>query len=314
MADAEKLDRILNRLDDINKLRSEINEWKNELTERLNNTEVSLNHAHDEIKDLKVLIDTKAMSILVSDLRKDFENEVLKNQIHSFKYNLIFSGIPGEEINKGQTDQVLRDFWVSKLSIPSEAVDCIYLADVHRLGLSQNGKPRNIIAKFLQLSDRDYVLRMGKNLKPYRSTKRTANGSIISYQSFSMSEHLPPILKERKKELWPYFKRATSLGLKRQFRVVGTKILLFINGQKFVPGSTDITENGLRRHISTSSSSTEKTGAGASAEDALNSAFNSSTITSSSTGTNMEVDGAHPQEDASGAQNPTSPSILSQRT
>lgn len=178
----------------------------------------------------------------LSELRRDFESEVLKNQIYSYKYNLIFSGIPGEEITRADTRDMLVSFMINKLHIHEHNARGFYFADIHRLGKKQNGRPRNIIAKFTNMIDRDYVLNMGKNLKDYKTTKVTEDGHHITYQTYRISEHLPPQLVEQKNELWPEYKRAA--GQRRQFRVIGSSIYLFVNGHKFNANRTKVTRNG----------------------------------------------------------------------
>ncbi len=249
-----KLDRILERLDDINLLRTEINELKSEVTRALKQTQDSLDLAHDEIKSLKdQQSDTvqqfdsyrKAEDNRIKDLRDDFNQECVASKLYSYKYNLIFSGIPGNDSNKRETERILRNFWAEKLEMdPTE----IYLADVHRMGPVTSDGPRNIIAKFLQLSDRDYILRQGNKLKNYRSTKVTPNGKSINHQTYTIHEHIPPQLVDKKKKgLMPFFRQAASMGLKRKFKVIGSDIHLLVNGQKFHPSIHVISQRGLSK-------------------------------------------------------------------
>ena len=44
--DNEKLNKILEKLDDINKLRNELKEWKKEMNTRMDKNEQSIEHAH----------------------------------------------------------------------------------------------------------------------------------------------------------------------------------------------------------------------------------------------------------------------------
>ena len=70
--DNDKLDMILNRLDDINKLRTELAEWKKELTGRVESIEKSVEFAHNEIKELKSNVNNKAVYSRVKKLRGRF--------------------------------------------------------------------------------------------------------------------------------------------------------------------------------------------------------------------------------------------------
>ncbi len=147
-----KLDRILERLDNINLLRTEINELKSEVTRALKQTQDSLDLAHAEIKTLKdQQSDTvqrfdsyhKAVSdYRIKDLRDDFNQECIASKLYSYKYNLIFSGIPGNDLDKRETERILRNFWAGPYRNISSR--CI-----HRMGSVTSDGPRNIIAKFL---------------------------------------------------------------------------------------------------------------------------------------------------------------------
>ena len=187
-------------------------------------------------------VNNKAEYSRVKELREDFESDGQRNRAYCYKYNLIFCGIAGNEKSKYDTDQVLRDFMKTKLNVEPDIADYMMFADVHRIGTSQ---PRNIIAKFVQMSDLDNVLNSGKNLKKYKSTKVLDNGRTITYQTYKVQEHLPPELVERKNELWPVYKQAGGYGHRRQFRVIGSNIYLFINGQKYIPRENEVTEQGL---------------------------------------------------------------------
>lgn len=244
----EKLDRILERLDDITKLRNDLNQWKKEITNRLEKNEESLEFAHKEIKDLKETIVNKTNNCdkEVSTLRNDFVSEGIKARVHSYKYNLLFIGIPGDEQNKWDTEYVVREFMKFKLDIGAEIVDYMTFADIHRIGPKQTGKSRNIVVRFVQMSDRDRVLKSCKNLKHYKSSKVTEKGETIKYQTYKVQEHLPRELVDQKNELWTVFKQAARHNHRRQFRVIGSRIYLFVNGQKFIPGVNEVTNQGLK--------------------------------------------------------------------
>ena len=130
----------------------------------------------------------------------------------------------------------------TKLNVEPDIADYMMFADVPRIGTSQ---PRNIIAKFVQMSDRDNDLNSGKNLKKYKSTKVLDNGRNVTYQTYKVQEHLPPKQVERKNKLWPVYKQAAGYGHRQQFRVIGSNIYLFVNGQKYIPQENEVTEQGL---------------------------------------------------------------------
>ena len=243
--DNEKLNKILEKLDDINKLRNELKEWKKEMNTRMDKNEQSIEHAHKEISDLKTQVSGCASYRRVAELREDFENESIKNRVQSYKYNLIFSGIPGDEKTKYDTEEVIRDFLKTKLKIEANIADYLIIQDTHRMGKKKSDRPRNIVVRFAQMSDRDNVLQSSKHLKEFKSTKTLDDGRTITYQTYKVQDHLPMELVDQKNKLWPAFKRAAQYGHRRQFRVMGARIYLFVNGHKYIPGLNVITEQGI---------------------------------------------------------------------
>jgi hypothetical protein len=215
----DKINDVITRFDNFN---AEITTWKRGVEE-------SLENAHKEIADLKTKCANVVKRAEFEQLRKDFRNENLKARIHSYKQNLIFCGLNGVEQAKWETEQLLRDFWVNCLGIPEEIAYTISLLDCHRMKSDSN--PANIIAKFAQMSDRDYVYSLAKNLKNFKVTSRKG-----VRQQFFIQHHYPMELQEQKRALMPLSQQAGKAKLSRNFRVVGTELALFINRQRFYPG------------------------------------------------------------------------------
>ncbi len=236
--DNSKLDKILDSLD---AMRAELKDFKAEIKEEVNS-------AHKKINDLQDKQESESGRLTrafqeITQIREDSDKVWLASKVYSYKYNLIFTGIEGDERDKRETERILRCFWGEKLGIDYQD---IYLADVHRLGPMTNDRPRNIIAKFIQLSDRDFIMNNAKNLRPYRITKKLTNGSTVSHQQYTIQEHLPPELVDEKKGLMPMYRQAASMGLKTKFKVIGIKMTLLINGQKYDPNKHVITSKGLK--------------------------------------------------------------------
>ena len=249
MADNQKLDFIIAKLDalkglperldnvmgEINRFRQEVNEWKRGVESSIKQVEDSVKFAHGEIKDLKKecdkLKDKNVPSYAAfAELREDMHRANLKDRINSYKHNLIFEGLEGAEQNRWETESMLREFWVEKMEIPEGVAHEIILFDCHRLK-PRKGRPANIVAKFAQMSDRDFVLSYAKNLK-----KQKVKTSYGEKQQFFVQQHYPIELQDEKRELMSYYRRAAKENLPRSFRVVGTQLALFINRQRFVPG------------------------------------------------------------------------------
>lgn len=236
---------ILKKLEDINDLRKEIAEWKKDVTRKLDQHEASIEVAHKDIAELKVRVDHSASSTRVQDLRNDFESECIKSKAENYKYDIVFTGIPGDEKSKFDTEEVLRDFLKTKMKIEPSIADYILIADAYRIGLKRNQNPRNILAKFVLMSDRDNVFKACRNLKAFQTTKKLDNGRTVTFQTYRVEDHIPPQLAEEKRALQPAFRQAAEFKHRRHFRIIGAKICLFINGYKYIPGIHEITAAGL---------------------------------------------------------------------
>jgi hypothetical protein len=236
MGEPDKLDLILKQLDDLKGIPEKLNSvimkfdsFIKETTVWKRGIEDSLESAHKDIVDLKTKCAEKTRHDEFQQLRTDFYNDNLRTRIKSNKQNLIFCGISGMEKGKWETESVLRDFWISHLGIPEDIVYSITLLDCHRMR-SDSHSP-NIIAKFAQMTDRDYVLSYAVNLKDYKI--KTNKGMK---QQFFVDQHYPMELQEQKRALMPLFHKARQAKLPRYFKVVGTELALFINKQRFHPG------------------------------------------------------------------------------
>ncbi|CAC5356111.1 unnamed protein product [Mytilus coruscus] len=88
----------------------------------------------------------------------ELKEQFLRLQTHSMKYNLIFSGIKEQENeSKEDTESVIKNFTATELEIRD--ANTIAFQNVHRLRPRNDGKPRNIIARFSQYDDHQRVLR-----------------------------------------------------------------------------------------------------------------------------------------------------------
>jgi len=179
----EKLDKILKQLDElkglperIEKVTSSVDSFRDEVKVWRQGIEQSLEYLQKDVADLKKDFDVlKKKEVPTVDdfktIRDDMHNERLKDQIKSYKYNLIFVGLEGHEQNKWDTESNLRQFWVDCLNISEDTAYSILIADCHRLQ-PRKGQPANIVCKFVQMSDRDYVFSQAKNLKRHKIKTR----------------------------------------------------------------------------------------------------------------------------------------------
>ena len=131
------------------------------------------------------------------------QDSLLNLQSQSMRNNLIFSGIT-EDVreNPEATEIKVRHFMVDKLKIAQNVVDGFQLERVHRIGSSSSGagatgRPRSIVAKFLQFKDRETVRRARVNLKG---------------TGYFVSEQFPKEISDRRKELVPKLHQAKRDG------------------------------------------------------------------------------------------------------
>ena len=78
-----------------------------------------------------------------------------------------------------------------------EAVDQMVMERVHRIGPKQHGRCRKIVAKFLQLKDKEFVRKQWKTLKG---------------TPFYVSEQFPREVVEQRKRLVPKLRAARQEG------------------------------------------------------------------------------------------------------
>ena len=72
--------------------------------------------------------------------------------------NLVFTNVPESAI-EGQmkTEEKIRTHLVDKMKITKEQVEKISFERVDRMGTKQNGRIKNIVAKFPLFKEREYV-------------------------------------------------------------------------------------------------------------------------------------------------------------
>jgi hypothetical protein len=111
--------------------------------------------------------------------------EALKRDIWSRKWNLKFKGVAGESHERADVTEVkAREFLKEKLRV--EDADMINFQAVHRLKGGPKGK-KNIIARFVRLSDTDKAMEGIKYLPPD--------------SGYSVQRDLPPQIDELRNQL-----------------------------------------------------------------------------------------------------------------
>ena len=94
------------------------------------------------------------------------KDEVIYLQSQSMRNNLIFSNIPETqgETNE-QVESKIKVFIFEKMKVAKEVVDRMSFDRVHRMGPHIDGKTRNIVAKFHEYKEKEFVRKQGKALQ-----------------------------------------------------------------------------------------------------------------------------------------------------
>ena len=170
----------------------------------------------------------------IIDLRED----LLTLQTRSMKNSLIIDGIsesmvegsnrPREE-HIHETERKVKFFMKDNLLIPQESIEKIGLDKCIRLGKFDSSKTRKILVNFISTKGKAII---------YSNVAKLAN------THYSVSDHYPPEIVERRKSLYPVMKQAREDG--KAAKMVGDK--LFINDMKNGEFST-INLNKTRKHF-----------------------------------------------------------------
>ncbi|VDI29323.1 Hypothetical predicted protein [Mytilus galloprovincialis] len=174
--DNNTLQMILENMNHMNSKLAKL-DMLDDLCSRMASIESHFNIVKTEIKDIRYdlkqqseritteefhynIVESRVSGIEAENEKLQYENfelkeKVLEMQAHSMKYNLIFSGI--KERSERQNEKVedtIKEFISNELKIDSEAIQ---FQNVHRLKNRGDGKPRNIIAKFVKYSDHEMI-------------------------------------------------------------------------------------------------------------------------------------------------------------
>ena len=80
--------------------------------------------------------------------------------------NRVFTNVPESAIEgQVETEENIRNHLVDKMKIAKEQVEKISFERVHRMGAKQNGRIRNIVAKFTLFKEREYVRKQWNTLE-----------------------------------------------------------------------------------------------------------------------------------------------------
>ena len=153
-----------------------------------------------------------------SERIKGLEDQIMYQELYNRSKNLRFLGVPESMADKEDTKEVIYQLLEKELSI--EEVRKIEFQRIHRVGKMSNGI-RPIIARFLRFQDREYILKIAKEMS--RSL------------DFKVLVDLPKEIRNRRKAQWPKPKKAREEGKTRYLSWRKPDKLyideVFVNGQ-----------------------------------------------------------------------------------
>jgi len=167
------------------------------------------------LKEESIITESRITSLesAVVKLRK----EIVELKEYSYSNNLVIDGI--QEHRYENVEHKVMGFFARNLGIPYP--EDMIIDTCHRMGRSNNNKPRPIIIRFVKRSDKMMVLQQGKYLANTR---------------FHMWEHLPAEIKEERKDLFRERKERKGRGERVVVRgsrlVVDDVIVRDINKEK----------------------------------------------------------------------------------
>jgi hypothetical protein len=193
---------------------TEITELKTDVTD----LKLSLDFVDNEVRVIKDETVPELRSKLMSEIEA-LRKQRLEAELYSKKSNLLIYGI--QQRGDEDCESVIRNFL--KVELKHERAETMLFANCHRLPSKRGNQahPDPIIVKFIQMKDRDSVLRLAYRLK--NSTSK-----------FGISPHLPKEMQQRRQQLLPIKKQATAAGKKAVLKTVGTEVKLFIDNKLYV--------------------------------------------------------------------------------
>ncbi|KAK3101197.1 hypothetical protein FSP39_001678 [Pinctada imbricata] len=216
-------DSVRTSKDEIQQMKTKISGVEESLTffnNKFEENKTELKELKESVKQIDVL--AKSLSSEQRDIRDQFDSLVcdysdLKErhidlQSRSMRDNLIFNGII--EAPEENTENVLVDFLKQEMDIE---LDPTKFHRVHRMGRGGNGKTRPIVAKFVLYKEKELV--------------RKAAATKLRGKPYGIGEQYPREINDRRKELYPHYKRAKQQGLK----AVMSGDRLYINNRLFDP-------------------------------------------------------------------------------
>ena len=189
-----KLEQVLEKLENLERYVKAVDEKVSNLQAKVDcfkELEDGLDFANTERESFKEKFDK--LKCEINQLR----DEKLCMEVYQRRENLRFFGIKEEADTEEDAREVLVGFLKTELGM--ENADRIEFQRVHRVGkrVSSDGKPRQIIARFLKYPQREEVM---------------SNPGKLKRKNFEISLDLPNEILERRKKKMKRFKLTSIKG------------------------------------------------------------------------------------------------------
>ena len=175
----------------------------------------------------------------ITQLRKDLEDQLVRQELHHRKQNLLFYGIapaPDEDVYATAT-KVISGI----LHIPAVEAQQIHIINAHRLPRRGNATgaaappagPDPIIIRFGRMLDRDRIIRAYEREETERARSKSTQVEPAPTHRISVRSDLPPVMKRERGRLSAIaYNLRKSQSLKTKIKVQGTSVILLTRENK----------------------------------------------------------------------------------
>ena len=173
---------------------------------------LSLTEVSDKVTVLQGIVKKQAQQLAL--LQENNEEK----EMRSMANNVIISGLEEcEEEDPASLREIVTDFFSQTMKIPKQ----VNIVKVRRIGSTV---PRNIIVTVTNVSERNFILKHGKNLKDLKNTND---------MPYFINEQLPLAMQEWKRKIRDIKKTNRDLSTDDQLSITSQKGDIVVNNQKY---------------------------------------------------------------------------------
>lgn len=213
-----------NLLQEINSLKTEVRSLKEKVNKNVDNIgeiKTSINHDADRLTTLENKTVPEIHKKIVTETKR-LEKQIVLQEIHDRKQNLLFYGIPQASQDEN-VYEVVRNTLVSDFGFSVHESRMVFIANAHRLPrrrlndqqTDQQQAPDPIIVRFSNMVDREWVLR-NQRARPFVTDKKP----VMAYTD------LPPKMKKQRGDLVRQAKTLRSEGNTTRIKTIETDVIL----------------------------------------------------------------------------------------